>query len=117
MENQRLQLEPAETALIMVDMQNDFCHQEGFYARNRELMVSIGLKPELVAERIGPMKELLGAARKSGVFIVHTQIVRDPDPSHQMSTIHKVVPRTFRAYKDAPRAAPSSPRLVGRRHP
>ena len=26
-------LDPEKTALIVVDMQNDFCHPDGFYAR------------------------------------------------------------------------------------
>ncbi len=101
MSDQALDLNPKETALIMVDMQNDFCHPEGFYARNRDRMTSIGLVPELVEGRVGTMKELLRAAREAGLFIVHTQIVRDDDPSHYMWKIHKVVPRTFQAVSGA----------------
>ena len=102
MANDRLSLDPSETALIMVDMQNDFCHSEGFFARNRDRMLSIGLEPELVAARVGTMKELLKAAREAGLFIVHTQIVRDADSFNKVDTLHKIVPRTYRAYMDAP---------------
>ena len=97
-----LRLEPRETALIMVDMQNDFCHPGGFYARNSERMLSIGLAPELVEARIGTMKELLRGARDAGLFIVHTQIIRDPDSFNRVERIHKVAPGTFRAIEDAP---------------
>lgn len=97
-----LRLEPKETALIIVDMQNDFCHPGGFYARNGERMMSIGLAPELVEARIGTMKELLGGARDAGLFIVHTQIIRDPDSFNRVEMLHKVAPGTFRAIEDAP---------------
>ena len=63
MSDQALDIDPKQTALIMVDMQNDFCHPEGFYARNRDRMTSIGLVPELVEGRVGTMKDLLRAAR------------------------------------------------------
>ena len=102
MPDQVLDLNPKETALIMVDMQNDFCHPEGFYARNRERMMSIGLVPELVEGRIGTMKELLSAAREAGLFIVHTQIVRNQDSHNRVSNIHKIVSRTYMAVQDAP---------------
>ena len=109
MDVERIRLDPKETALIMVDMQNDFCHPEGFYAKHRDRMTSIGLDPDLVAARIGSMDELLRAARKSGLFIVHTQLVREPDPFNGVQTLHSVVPRTYRAYKDAPGPPPLAP--------
>ena len=109
MQDTRVTLEPRETALIMVDMQNDFCHPEGFYSRNRERMMSIGLKPELVADRIGTMKQLLEAARAAGLYIVHTQIIRDTDNSNKVQTLHKIVAKTFRAYQDAPDGPPLVP--------
>lgn len=102
MADKALSLNPRHTALIMVDMQNDFCHPEGFYGRNRERMMSIGLAPELVEGRIGTMKELLRAARDAGLFIVHTQIVREADAHHRVQKLHQIVPRTFQAIQDAP---------------
>ena len=102
MADQALDLNPKETALIMVDMQNDFCHPEGFYARNRERMTSIGLVPELVEARIGTMQDLLKAAREAGLYIVHTQIVRNQDSYNRVDNLHKIVSRTFAAVQDAP---------------
>ena len=104
-----LWLEPKETALIMVDMQNDFCHPDGFFARNRERMMAIGIKPELVEAGIGTMKELLTAAREAGLYIVHTQIIQDPDTFNQPKTLHRVVNRSYRAYQDAPGQPPIVP--------
>ena len=109
MTNYRINLDAKETALIMVDMQNDFCHREGFYTRHRDRMLSIGLEPELVAARIGTMKELLQATREAGLFIVRTQIIRDPDPFNNVQTLHKVLPRTYSAYKDVPGKPPLVP--------
>ena len=109
MAGEGLSLEPSETALIVVDMQNDFCHRDGFYARNAERMMSIGLDTDLVSARIGSMKELLAAAREAGLFIVHTQIVRDLGAFNKVETLHKIVPRTYRAYQDAPDGPPLVP--------
>lgn len=74
-ENTSLSLNPSSSALIMVDMQNDFAHPEGFFAR-------FGLPihdfdPAPVMEAIPVMQKLLYAARRSGMFIVHTQIARE----------------------------------------
>ena len=104
-----LWLEPKETALIMVDMQNDFCHPDGFFAKNRERMKSIGIEPELVEASIGTMKEMLTAAREAGLYIVHTQIIQDPDTFNQPKTLHRIVNRSCRAYQDAPGPPPILP--------
>ena len=102
MSEEELRFEPHETALIMVDMQNDFCHPAGFYAKNSERMNSIGLVPELVEARIGTMKQLLQAARDAGLFIVHTQVIRNADSTNMEKNLHKVLPRTFQAIAGAP---------------
>ena len=104
-----LSLDPKETALIVVDMQNDFCHPQGFFARNSDRMMSIGLDPDLVSARIGSMKTLLEAARRAGLFIVHTQIIRDPDSFNKVELLHRIVPRTHRSYMDAPGDPPLVP--------
>ena len=102
MADEELRFEPNETALIMVDMQNDFCHPQGFYAKNSDRMNSIGLVPELVEARTGTMKQLLQAARAAGLFIVHTQVVRNADSSNMERNLHRVLPRTFQAIDGAP---------------
>ncbi|MBI4233598.1 MAG: cysteine hydrolase [Chloroflexi bacterium] len=82
-------LNPRETALVMVDMQNDFCHPEGACGRNRDTYLARGLDPELVMQAIPAQKRLLAGAREAGLFVVHTQIVWEPvfdDPQR----IHKI---------------------------
>ncbi len=103
-----LRIEPATTALVMVDMQNDFCHPEGFYAQASEHLQALGIEPSLVQASIVPMASLLDAARRAGVFVIHTQIIREPyvDQHH---VVHDVVPATFRAIADFP----GPPGLVG----
>lgn len=113
MADEALSTDPKETALIVVDMQNDFCHRDGFYARNSERMMSIGLDIDLVTARIAPMKQLLAASREAGLFIVHTQIVRDLGAFDKVETLHKIVPLTYRAYQDAPDGPPLVPGSFG----
>jgi nicotinamidase-related amidase len=38
-ESKTAELNPKKTALLIIDMQNDFCHEKGFMAR-RELDIS-----------------------------------------------------------------------------
>ena len=96
-----LSIDPQTTALIVVDMQNDFCHAEGFYAKAAERIEPLGLDPQLVIGAIPPMVSLLDAARAAGLFIVHTRIERDDSPD-VVHLIHNVVAQTFGAVADAP---------------
>ncbi len=96
-----LQITPQTAALIVVDMQNDFCHPDGFYARAADRVEPLGLDPQLVTDGIPPMAALLEAARQAGLFIVHTRIERDDSPD-AVHLIHKVVAQTFGAVADAP---------------
>ena len=95
-----LSIDPQTTALIVVDMQNDFCHAEGFYARAADRIEPLGLDPQLVIDGIPPMAALLEAARAAGLFIVHTRIERDDSPD-AVHLIHNVVAQTFGAVADA----------------
>lgn len=63
-----LTLDPASTALLVVDMQNDFCHADGYYAHN-------GRPAAPIAAAIDPIADLLVAARKSGLRTIFTRIV------------------------------------------
>ena len=96
-----LSFDPKTTSLVMVDMQNDFCHPEGFYGRAAERVAPLGLEPSLVTDGIPAMASLLEAARAAGLFIVHTRIERDDSPD-AVHLIHNVVAQTFGAVADAP---------------
>ncbi len=93
MATSNLPIDPRETALIMVDMQNDFCHPEGACGRNQETYLARGLDPELVIATVPAQKELLAAAREAGIFVVHTQIVWEPGYDSP-NKIHKITSAT-----------------------
>ena len=63
-----LSLDPASTALLVVDMQNDFCHPDGYYARN-------GRPAGPIAAAIEPIAGLLNVARDAGLATIFTRIV------------------------------------------
>src|SRR5438132_370930 len=67
-------LDPARTALLVIDMQNDFCSSDGFFDR-----VGLDLTPgRTIVPRIAT---LLEALRRRSVFVVFTKSARrDPQP-------------------------------------
>jgi ureidoacrylate peracid hydrolase len=68
-------LDPNRTALLVVDMQNDFCAPGGFFEQ-----VGLDISP---GERIvEPIARLLETARSLGVHVVFTRSMR-PDPQPQ----------------------------------
>ena len=68
-----MSLDPDRTALVVVDMQNDFCHPEGaLYAPGSEAVIE-------------PVDELVERARDAGVQLVFT---RDVHPPEQFDDAH-----------------------------
>jgi len=65
-------LDPATTALVVIDMQRDFLEPGGF----GELL---GNDVSLLARVIEPLGEVLEAARAAGMLIVHTREGHRPD--------------------------------------
>lgn len=59
-------LAPDHTALLLIDMQNDFCSQEGKFAK-------AGRDASDIIKIIPKCRELLDAARAAGVMVVHIQ--------------------------------------------
>jgi nicotinamidase-related amidase len=65
--------DPASTAVVIVDMQNGFCHPDGsLYAPGSE-------------EAIEPCAELVGRARDAGADVIYT---RDVHPPEQFEDAH-----------------------------
>jgi nicotinamidase-related amidase len=64
-EPQALTLDLARTALIVVDMQNDFLNPEGWFAADR------GQDTAALAALSGPINALTDAARKAEVPVIH----------------------------------------------
>ena len=60
-------LDPAATALVVVDMQNGFCHPDGsLYAPDSEAVID-------------PVGDLVDRAREAGASVVFTRDVHPPD--------------------------------------
>ncbi|MCC7105597.1 MAG: cysteine hydrolase family protein [Chloroflexi bacterium] len=63
--------DPKHTALIVVDVQNDFCHPEGACVRAVNADVSD------IEAAMPPLRKLLAAARAAGVFVVFIRSLYD----------------------------------------
>jgi nicotinamidase-related amidase len=69
-----LAFDPATTALVLIDMQRDFVEPKGF----GELL---GNDVSLVRSAIEPCRAVLAAARRAGMFVIHTREGHRPDLS------------------------------------
>jgi nicotinamidase-related amidase len=67
-------LRPENTALIVIDMQTDFCGQGGYIDQ-------LGYDISITRECIGPIKRLLEHMRTTGIRIMHTREGHRPDLS------------------------------------
>ncbi|WP_397474443.1 cysteine hydrolase family protein [Pusillimonas sp.] len=65
------QLHPEHTALLVIDMQNDFCAEDGYLSKRRDYKVGFAAG---VADRI---KRLMDAVRPLGVRIVWVRSIYD----------------------------------------
>ncbi|GGK17532.1 cysteine hydrolase family protein [Salinarimonas ramus] len=64
-------IDPARTALLVVDLQNDFVHPDGAYARGGQTSEAIAALPARV-------KPLADAMRAAGGLVVSTQFTLQP---------------------------------------
>lgn len=67
-------LDPAATALIIIDMQRDFCDPGGYAAQ-------AGLDVCRISATVHCIEKMLGCARESGLFVIHTREGHLPDLS------------------------------------
>lgn len=77
-------------ALVVVDMQNDFCHSDGALGKS-------GQSPELIQRMAPRLRELLRLARESGIAVVHIRTHHSPWTNSPAWTRRKLgsVPRCF----------------------
>lgn len=83
-------LDPGSTALIVIDMQRDFCSPHGYAAR-------AGLDVARLAQPIAQIRRLLAAAREAGMLVVHTREGHLPDlsdcpPEKMRRSVHAGAP-------------------------
>ncbi|MBO0714057.1 MAG: isochorismatase family protein, partial [Acidimicrobiales bacterium] len=69
---QALSLDLTRTACVVVDMQNDFCHPEGWLAR-------LGVDVTSSCSVVGPLRALLGALRPASVPVIWLNWGNRPD--------------------------------------
>lgn len=84
-----IRVDPATTALIIVDMQNDFCSADGYYA-------TIGRDISKLAASAEPVARLLERARKARMTIVFTRLLYD-GARGSMEERHTIRPRRWTA--------------------
>ncbi|HZU08116.1 MAG TPA: isochorismatase family cysteine hydrolase [Chloroflexota bacterium] len=65
-------VDPAHTALLVVDVQNDFLAEGGFFHR-------AGYDLSGVQAAVPPLKRLLAGARRAGVLVIFVQAIYDPE--------------------------------------
>jgi len=63
---------PANAALVVVDVQNDFVADGGFFA-------TIGADMKTIQLAIPPLQRLIDDARRAGVLVVFVQAIYDPE--------------------------------------
>ena len=66
--------DPTTTALVIIDMQRDFCEPEGFGE-------TLGNDVSLLRSVIPPLQEVLATARALGMTVIHTREGHVPDLS------------------------------------
>lgn len=65
-------VDPKTAALVVIDVQNDFCHPQGAFAKN-------GLGVSLAQEMLPALRRLMEEARAAGVPVILFRVARAPE--------------------------------------
>ena len=76
-------VDPERTALLVVDVQNDFCHADGYFAR-------IGFDVDPCAAAAARIRPIVSDARALGLTVVWTMSTNADPP------VHRLLPQRFR---------------------
>lgn len=82
-ETKTLRLDLAKAAVLVIDMQNDFCHQDGWLAH-------IGVDITPARNPISPLKSLLPILRQVGVPVIWLNWGNRPDLMNISANVHHV---------------------------
>lgn len=89
-------VDPAHTALVVVDVQNDFCAPDGYFAQR-------GCDLTLMEQMVPRIRRVLEAARGIGLPVVFTQTTHEPDYANIAPAWMRYA---FLRYGDPPAVAP-----------
>lgn len=76
------------TALIVVDMQNDFCTEGGYSHK------SLGRDVASLARPTAPIRALIGRARDAGMAVIFTRLIHD-EQRGAIEERHELIPRRW----------------------
>jgi ureidoacrylate peracid hydrolase len=80
-----MELTAENTALLVVDMQNGFCHDDGSVNK-------VGLPAARLRPAIEPCERLIAAARQAGIPVIYTRYVYRPDYTDGGVMVHELLP-------------------------
>jgi nicotinamidase-related amidase len=89
MNDQMLEVWADRCAVVVVDMQNDFCHLDGYYAGSGRDVIAL-------QSVVDPIRRLLEQARAAGMPVVFTRLLHD-QARGAMQDRHRLVPRRWTA--------------------
>jgi ureidoacrylate peracid hydrolase len=80
-----MELGRENTALMVVDMQNGFCHDDGSVNK-------VGLPAARLQPAIEPCVQLIAAARLAGIPVIYTRYMYRPDYTDGGVMVHELIP-------------------------
>jgi len=80
-------LDPRRTALLVIDVQNDYAHKDGYFGK------ILGSEIARIRRILNPLKHLIDACKESNIEIIWLQSVRTPNDNERVR--HRILPPNF----------------------